>query len=193
MKRLVVLVSGFGSNLQAILNACADGRLPAQVAAVISNKADAFGLQRAIDAGVPGVAVPFYKELHLNRAGYDEVLADVISRYEPDLVILAGWMRILTPGFVQRFAGKMVNLHPALPGTFPGAHGIDDAFAAYQRGEVNKTGVMVHWVDEGVDTGPLIACEEVPIDLEDTLETLAKRVHAVEHRLIVDALAKVLA
>ncbi len=193
MKQLVVLVSGFGSNLQAILDACARGELAAhaQVSAVVSNKADAFGLQRAIDGGIPAIALPFYKDLHFNRAGYDEVLADVIAPYAPDLIVCAGWMRIFSPAFVQRFAGKIINIHPALPGMFPGAHGIADAYAAFQRGEITKTGVMVHWVDERVDTGPVIACEEVPIEPGDILPDLEKRVHAAEHRLIVHAIGQV--
>ncbi len=108
MKRLVVLISGFGSNLQAIIDACAHGELAthAEVVAVFSNKADAFGLQRAIDAGIPAIALPFYKDLHFNRAGYDEVLADVIAQYSPDLIVCAGWMRIFSPAFVRTIRGQ---------------------------------------------------------------------------------------
>lgn len=188
MKRLVVLVSGYGSNLQAILDACARGDLPAQVVAVVSNKAEAFGLQRAIDARVPAVALPFCKELHFNRAGYDEVLADVIEPYQPDWIVCAGWMRIFSPGFVQRFFGQIINLHPALPGTFPGAHAIQDAFAAFQRGVIHCTGAMVHFVDEGVDTGPVIATAQVQILATDSLADLERRMHEAERRLLVQAL-----
>ena len=190
LKKLVVLVSGFGSNLQAILDACVGGVLPAQVVAVVSNKLDAFALQRAREAGVPAVALPFSKDVHLDRAGYDAMLADVIEQHAPDLIVLAGWMRLFSAGFVQRFAGKIINIHPALPGMFPGAHGIADAFAAFQRGEIDKTGVMVHYIDEGVDTGPVIAVEAVPIFADDTLASLEQRVHAVEHRLVVEAIHK---
>lgn len=193
MKRLVVLVSGFGTNLQAILDACADGQLPAQVAAVISNKAGAFALQRAIDAHVPAIALPFYNDLHINRAGYDEVLADVVDEHAPDLIVCAGWMRIFSPGFVRRFAGRIINLHPALPGAFPGAHGIEDAFNAFQRGEIAKTGVMVHYVDEGVDTGAVIMATEVPIHTGDSLKDLEERVHAAEHVLLINAIRQVIA
>jgi phosphoribosylglycinamide formyltransferase-1 len=185
MKRLVVLISGYGSNLQAILDACRRGELPAKVVAVISNKADAFGLQRAIDAGVPAIPLPFYRDLHFDRAGYDEVLADVIESYRPDLIVCAGWMRILGPAFVRRFAGKIINLHPALPGTFPGTRSIAEAFEAFQRGEIQHTGVMVHYVDEGVDTGPVIATCEVPIYPTDSLQDLERRVHETEHKLLV--------
>jgi formyltetrahydrofolate-dependent phosphoribosylglycinamide formyltransferase len=188
LKRLVVLVSGFGTNLQAILDACSRGELPAQVVAVISNRADAFGLQRAIDAHVPAIALPFYKDLHINRAGYDEVLAEVVDQHRPDLIVCAGWMRIFSPGFVRRFAGKIINIHPALPGTFPGAHSIEDAFNAFRRGEIAKTGVMVHFVDEGVDTGPVIETTEVPIQPSDSLKDLEARVHAAEHALLISAI-----
>jgi formyltetrahydrofolate-dependent phosphoribosylglycinamide formyltransferase len=192
LKRLVVLVSGFGSNLQAIIDACVRNELNASLVAVISNKADAFGLQRAIDASIPAVALPFYKDLHLNRAGYDEVLGDVIATYAPNLIVCAGWMRIFSPAFVRRFAAQIINIHPALPGTFPGAHGIADAFAAFQRGEIMHTGVMVHYVDDGVDTGPVIVSEAVPIHSDDSLASLEQRIHTVEHRLIVDAIRRAL-
>ncbi len=137
---------------------------------------------------MPAIALPFGKDIHHDRAGYDTVLGDVIEQHAPDLIVCAGWMRIFSPDFVRRFDGKLINIHPALPGTFPGAHGIADAFAAFQRGKVAQTGVMVHMVDKGVDTGPVIAVEEVPIRADDTLESLEQRVHAVEHRLIVEAL-----
>lgn len=192
MKRLVVLISGYGSNLQAILDACRRGDLPARVVAVISNKADAFGLQRAIDAGVPAIPLPFYKDLHLDRVGYDEVLAEVIEQYQPDLIVCAGWMRILSPAFVQRFAGKIINLHPALPGMFPGTHSVEAAYHAFRRGEIEHTGVMVHYVDEGVDTGPVIATRDVPIYPTDTLKDLEQRVHEAEHQLLVAAIREVI-
>jgi phosphoribosylglycinamide formyltransferase 1 len=190
--RLVVLISGNGTNLQAILDACASGSLPARVAAVISNKSDAFGLERARLAGVPAVVQPKPKEQ--DRREYDSLLADVAAYYKADWVILAGWMRVLSSNFLGRFPNRVINLHPALPGTFPGTHAIDRAFEAFGRGEIRSTGVMVHLVpDEGVDSGPVLAQEEVPIHPEDTLESLEARVHGVEHRLLVDAIRKVLA
>lgn len=192
MKRLVVLISGYGSNLQAILDACRSGALSAQVVAVISNRADAFGLQRAIDAGVPAIPLPFCKDLHFDRAGYDEVLAEVIEQYQPDLIVCAGWMRILSPPFVRRFAGKIINLHPALPGMFPGTRSIEAAYQAFRRGEIQRTGVMVHYVDEGVDTGPVIATREVPIYSTDTLKDLEERIHAAEHELLMAAIRAVI-
>jgi formyltetrahydrofolate-dependent phosphoribosylglycinamide formyltransferase len=185
--KIVVLVSGHGSNLQAILDACASGELNARVAAVISNKRDAYGLERAQRANVPAVVKPKFKEQ--DRRAYDAELADLVASYQPDWVVLAGWMRVLSSAFLDRFPQRVVNLHPALPGTFPGTHAIDRAYAAYRAGEIDRTGVMVHLVpDEGVDDGPVLAQAIVPIQPDDTLETLEARVHAVEHRLLVDTL-----
>jgi phosphoribosylglycinamide formyltransferase-1 len=185
--RLVVLISGSGTNLQAILDACKAGTLPAEVAAVVSNKRDAFGLERAQRAGVPAVARPRPKEQ--DRRDYDAQLADLVASYKPDWVILAGWMRVLSSNFINRFPGRIMNLHPALPGTFPGTHAIERAFEAFTKGGIQGTGVMVHLVpDEGVDCGPVLLQEAVPILPEDTLETLETRIHSVEHRLLVAAI-----
>ncbi len=184
---LVILISGNGSNLQAILDACASGELNAQVVAVISNKRDAYGLERAKRANVPAIAKPKPKEL--NRRSYDAELADLVASYQADWVVLAGWMRVLSSVFLDLFPNHVVNLHPALPGTFPGTHAIERAYEAYQAGEINHTGVMVHLVpDEGVDDGPVLAQEIVPIDVDDTLESLEARIHAVEHRVLVNTL-----
>ena len=150
--RLVVLISGNGSNLQAILDACASGELPASVVCVISNKADAYGLVRAKNAGVE--AVHFPKLENESRNDYDARLSVYVSTCLPDYVVLAGWMRILTSSFLNQFPNRVVNLHPALPDTFPGAHAIERAYEAYQRGEIQHTGIMVHLVpDQGVDNG----------------------------------------
>lgn len=184
---IVVLISGHGSNLQAILDACASGELNARVAAVISNKRDAYGLERARRANVPAIVKPKPKEL--DRRVYDAELADLVAAHQPAWVVLAGWMRVLSSAFLDRFPRRVVNLHPALPGTFPGTHAIDRAYAAYRAGEIDHTGVMVHLVpDEGVDDGPVLAQEIVPINSDDTLESLETRLHAVEHRLLVDTL-----
>ena len=189
--RLVVLISGSGSNLQAILDACADGQLPAQVAAVFSNKADAYGLERAAQAGVPAIVFP--KEKAADRRAYDAQLAQAVRAYQPDWIVLAGWMRLLSANFLDVFPGRVINLHPALPGTFPGTHAIQQALQAYQCGEITHTGVMVHLVpDEGVDSGPVLAQEIVPINPEDTLEQLEARVHQTEHHLLVQTLRTLL-
>lgn len=190
-QRLAVLISGYGSNLQAILDACQSGALPAQVAAVIADKPGAYGLERARLAGVPALARP--KPREQERRQYDAGLAELVSAYRPDWVILAGWMRILTQAFLDCFPNRVINLHPALPGTFPGTHAIQRAYEAYRRGEIRHTGVMVHLVpDEGVDSGPVLSQEIVPITPEDSLETLEERVHGVEHALLIRTLKNLL-
>lgn len=189
--RLVVLISGNGSNLQAILDACAQGALPAQVVAVISNKRDAYGLERAKQAGIEAVALP--KPKAIDRLEYDAQLAQMVGTYKPDWVVLAGWLRVLSPTFLNHFPNRVVNLHPALPGTFPGLHAIERAWEAHCQTQLAQTGVMVHMVpDEGVDVGPVLAQETVPILADDTLETLEARIHGVEHRLLVDTLRTLL-
>ena len=188
MTRLVVLASGGGTNLQAVLDACADGRLPAGVAAVVSNKAGSGALQRAADAGVPYVHVaPHPGE---PRSDYDARLADIVSGFDPDWVVLAGWMRLLSMSFLGWFPGMVVNLHPALPGQLPGVDAIERAWREAQNGQRDHTGVMVHLVpDEGIDDGPVLATATVSIHPSDTLESLTNRVHGVEHRLLVETLA----
>lgn len=186
--RLVVLASGGGTNLQAIMDACREGVLDAEVVGVVSNRSDAFALRRAGDAGIPTAVVPVDGR---SRAIYDGVLAHVVGDYEPDLVVLAGWMRVLTDAFVSRF--DVINIHPALPGAFPGIGAIERSFAAWQNGEISEGGVMVHWVpDSGVDDGPVIAQRSVSFVEGDTLETFEQRVHDVEHELFVAALDAVL-
>ncbi len=147
--------------MQAILDACKSGELNAEVVSVISNKADAYGLTRAKNTGVD--AIHFPKLENESRNEYDARLADYVSTCLPDYVIFAGWMRILTSSFLGHFPNRVVNLHPALPDTFPGTYAIERAFEAYQRGEIKHTGIMVHFVpDEGVDNGPVLATEIVP-------------------------------
>jgi phosphoribosylglycinamide formyltransferase 1 len=190
--RLVVLISGNGSNLQAILDACTASELDAEVISVISNKADAYGLTRARNAGIE--TIYFAKLENESRRDYDSRLADYVTGKLPDYIVLAGWMRILTPAFLSNFPNHVVNLHPALPDTFPGTHAIERAFEAYQRGEIKHTGIMVHLVpDEGVDNGPVLATEIVPINKDDTLVTLETRVHETEHELLVKTLKSILA
>jgi len=183
----VLLISGFGSNLQAVLDAVRDGELPAQVCGVVSNKSGAYGLERARLAGILTAVLVFKKDQE--RTGYDGQLADIVAAFQPDWVILAGWMRILSATFLNRFPGRVVNLHPALPGMFPGTHAIERAFAAYRAGEIEHTGVMVHLVpDDGVDSGEVLNQKIVPIDPQDTLESLEERIHRVEHALLVETL-----
>jgi len=189
--RFVVLISGNGSNLQAILDACKSGELPASVVSVISNKADAYGLTRAQNAGAE--AIHFAKLENESRRDYDARLANYIITKQPDYIILAGWMRLLTSAFLEHFPNRVINLHPALPNTFPGTHAIERAFAAHQLGEINHTGIMVHLVpDEGVDNGPVLATELVPIHPTDTLESLEARIHKIEHTLLISTLKTLL-
>jgi len=195
MINLAVLISGNGSNLQAILDAVDGGDLPGvRVALVVSNRKEAYGIQRAFKRGVPVVYFPKlpYTNAGRPRADYDADLARIVQSFDVDWVVQAGWMHIFTDAFICVFPNRILNLHPALPGMFPGAHAIADAFAAYQRVEIAHTGVMVHLVpDEAVDAGPVIAQEAVPILPDDTLETLEARIHAVEHRLLVSAIRTV--
>ena len=192
LSRLVILISGNGSNLQAILDACASGELAATVVSVISNKADAYGLTRARSAGVE--AIYFDKLENESRRDYDARLAEYLTTCLPDYVILAGWMRLLTSAFLDHFPNRVINLHPALPGMFPGTQAIERAFEAYQHGEIDHTGVMVHLVpDEGVDNGPVLATEIVPIHPTDTLGSLQIRLHRIEHRLLIQTLKTTIA
>ncbi len=188
---IVVLISGNGSNLQALIDAIRMRALDATIACVVSNRKAAFGLVRAEKAGIPTRYFPLkpYLDVGRTRAEYDADLAALVAAYKPDWVVLAGWMHILSAAFVGRFPYRVVNLHPALPGKFPGAHAIEEAFAAFQRGEIKQTGCMVHLVpDEAVDAGPVIGTAEVPIYRTDTLEMLANRMHQAEHKLLVQSL-----
>ncbi len=189
--RLAVLISGNGTNLQAIIDACSSGLLHAQVVVVATNQKTAYGLERAKNAGIPTLL----KEMnpHQNRKEYDEQLAAEIVAYSPDWVVLAGWMRILTQKFIEKFPDQVINIHPALPGTFIGTHAIERAFHAFKNGEISETGVMVHLVpDEGVDCGPILAQESITIDPSDTLESLEERIHQVEHELLIQTLGQLI-
>jgi phosphoribosylglycinamide formyltransferase-1 len=182
------MASGNGSNLQAILDACADGRLPAQVVAVVSDQPAAPALARGRRAGVTAHAVP--RGEGEARRDFDARLAAVVGAAEPDWVVLAGWMRILTMSFLSHFPSRVVNLHPALPGEHPGTRAVERAHAAWRAGGPARTGVMVHLVpDEGIDDGPVLATAEVPILAGDSLDDLSARVHAAEHTLLVATLA----
>jgi len=187
IQRLALLISGNGSNLQAVLDAADEGFLPIQVCVVVSNRPGAYGLERARLAAVPTAVLE--KSPGQKRVEYDRELATLVEAYHPDWIILAGWMRLLSSTFLNRFPGRVVNLHPALPGTFPGTDAIQKAFIAFHNREITHTGVMVHLVpDEGIDNGPVLAQEIVPIYPADSLEQLEKRIHLVEHRLLVETI-----
>jgi phosphoribosylglycinamide formyltransferase-1 len=187
-RRIVVLASGSGSNLQAIIDACDSGRIDGAVTHVVSDRREAFALQRAAAAGILTTHLP--RGDGESRADYDTRLADVVEAEQADIVVLAGWMRILTMSFLSRFPERVVNLHPALPGELPGTDAVARAYEQARRGERTSTGVMVHLVpDEGVDDGPVLGTTSVPILADDTLDSLTNRVHDAEHRLLVDVLA----
>jgi phosphoribosylglycinamide formyltransferase 1 len=188
--RIVVLVSGNGSNLQAILDACSSGQLGADVVGVVSNNPDAYALRRATDAEVPAVALVAHKGE--DRRDYDARLADIVSGLGADWVVLAGWLRILTVPFLGWFPGRVINLHPSLPGDLVGMHAIERAYDEGLAGTRTSTGVMVHLVpDEGVDNGPVLATAVVALIPGEPLADFETRMHAVEHQLLVRTLAAV--
>jgi phosphoribosylglycinamide formyltransferase-1 len=178
MCRIVVLISGHGSNLQALIDAERQGELGGgQIVAVLSNRADAFGLVRARKIGIP-TEVLSHKDFP-ERAAFDAALMARIDAHRPDLVVLAGFMRILTPAFVQHYAGRLINIHPSLLPKYPGMH---THARAIEAGEIEH-GATVHFVTEGVDEGPIILQGRVPVLPDDTPETLQQRVHAIEHQI----------
>jgi phosphoribosylglycinamide formyltransferase-1 len=172
---IAVLISGSGSNLQAIIDASERGDIPCRVGIVISNKADAYGLVRAKKHGIPTEVVA-HKEF-ATREDFDARLVEVIRGSGVDLVCLAGFMRILTPVFVRAFPNRILNIHPALLPSFPGTHGPGQALAY----GVRFSGCTVHFLDEGVDTGPIIVQAIVPVYDDDTEDTLAARILVQEH------------
>jgi phosphoribosylglycinamide formyltransferase 1 len=179
---LGVLVSGNGTNLQAILDAVAEGSLNARVRVVISNRADAHALERARSAGVSAVCIPHRD--HGTRESFDAALVARLREAGASFIVLAGFMRVLTPVFLDAFAGKILNIHPALLPAFPGVDAIGQAIAY----GVKVTGCTVHFVDAGVDTGPIVMQRAVPVHEGDTAQTLAARVHEQEHSALVEVL-----
>jgi phosphoribosylglycinamide formyltransferase-1 len=179
--RVGVLISGSGTNLQALIDASASGYLDAEIAVVVSNKHDAFGLERARRAGVPAVVVD--RTRYDSSAAYNAAIADVLKEHGVGLVVMAGYMRLLGKEVLAAFPNRVMNLHPSLLPAFAGASGIKDAF---EYG-VKVTGVTVHFADEHLDHGPIICQEPVRVEEGDTLSTLEAKIHEVEHRLIVEA------
>lgn len=174
---IVVLVSGSGSNLQAIIDAIAAGRLDANIRAVISNRDDAFGLQRAHQAGITTRVIRHQD--YTSRATFDNALRHTIDRFSPELVVLAGFMRILTDDFVNHFHGQLINIHPSLLPAFPGLNTHRQALAA----GMTEHGASIHFVTNQLDGGPVISQIRVPVLADDSVETLAQRVLLAEHRL----------
>jgi phosphoribosylglycinamide formyltransferase 1 len=177
--RLVVLISGSGTLLQALIDACADPAYGAQVVAVGSDRPNVQGLQRALRANIP----TFVQSLqdHASRAAWDNALTADVAAYEPDLVISAGFMKLVGPEFLARFEGRMINTHPTLLPSFPGVHGPRDALAY----GVKITGATVFLVDSGVDSGVILDQRAVPVADDDTVETLHQRIKVVEREMLV--------
>ncbi len=177
MRVLAVLCSGSGTNLQAIINAIRAKELSARIAVVISDNPAAFALRRAADAGIATVVVD--QKLFPTRAEADTEIARHLARYAVELVVLAGYMRILTSALVRQYRNRIINIHPALLPAFKGSHAVRDAL----RAKVSVTGVTVHVVTEELDSGPIIMQREVAVYDGDTEETLLARIHTVEHVL----------
>jgi len=174
---IAVLISGSGSNLQAIIDASERGEIPARVGVVVSNKADAYGLVRAKHHGIPTEVVEH--RAFPTREAFDARLVEVVRSHGADLVCLAGFMRVVTPVFLRAFPQRILNIHPALLPSFPGTHGPKQAL---EYG-VRFSGCTVHFLDEGVDTGPVIVQAVVPVYEDDTEESLAERILKEEHRI----------
>ncbi len=177
MKNIVILISGRGSNMEAVVRAAREQQWPARIAAVISNRADAAGLAFAASHGIATAVVP--NKDYATRDQFDAALQTVIDGYAPDLVVLAGFMRILTPQFVEHYAGRMLNIHPSLLPAFPGLATHAQALAA----GVPEHGATVHFVTAELDHGPMVAQAAVPVLPDDTVDTLSARVLEQEHEL----------
>lgn len=176
-RNIVVLISGSGTNLQAIIDACKEGRINASISAVISNKADAYGLERAQQAAINTVFIN--PKDYADRENYDLALADEIEQQQADLIVMAGFMRILSPAFVERFKGKMLNIHPSL---LPKYQGLNTHQRAIDAND-DEHGCSVHFVTAELDGGPVVLQAKVPIFEEDSTEELAARVQAQEHAI----------
>ena len=185
-KRIAVLISGSGSNLQALIDACAEPDYPAEIALVLSNKADAFGLTRATNANLKTHVIS-HKDF-ASREGFDAAMDEVLHAHQVELICLAGFMRVLTPGFVAHWQGRMINIHPSLLPNHKGLHTHQRALDAGDK----EAGCTVHWVAEEVDGGDIIMQARVPVLPNDTAETLAARVLKEEHRIYPLALRHVI-
>ncbi len=176
-KRIAVLISGNGSNLQAIIDAIQEKKLDAEIAVVVSNKVDAYGLTRAKNVNIPTEVIE--KSAEISREDYDLLLKNCLLKYSPDSIILSGFMRILSKEFVEFFDGRVLNLHPALLPKYPGLNTYERAIKAGDK----EHGSTVHIVTADLDAGPIVLQEALPIFPEDTAETLKQRTQALEHQL----------
>jgi phosphoribosylglycinamide formyltransferase-1 len=185
MSRIGILISGRGSNFEAIADNIAAGTIPAEIAVVISNRPDARGLHAAHGRGLNSVTIP---SKGLDREAYDRMLLDELRKHQVDLVCLAGFMRLLSGTFIRAFSNRILNIHPSLLPAFPG---LDAQHQALEHG-VKITGCTVHFVDEHLDAGPIILQAAVPVHDSDTVETLSARILAEEHRIYSEAIRIVL-
>jgi phosphoribosylglycinamide formyltransferase-1 len=183
--QVAVFASGNGSNFQALIDAAREGRLGADIRLLVCDKPNAFAVRRAEAAGIP--AYVFRPRDYPSREAYEKEILAELERRGIELVVLAGYMRIVTSVLVDAYAGRMVNIHPSLLPAFPGVNAIRQALDY----GVKVTGVTVHFVDGGVDTGPIIAQEALAVEENDTEETLAERIHRVEHRLLPEVVRKI--
>lgn len=181
--RLVVLASGAGTLLQALLDARADSSYPAEVVAVVSDRSDTQALVRAGRHGIPVDVVAMTE--FVDRGAWDRALGETVVAHRPDLVVLAGFMKILSPEFLLRFGGRVINTHPGLLPAYPGAHAVRDAL----NSGTSMTGASVIWVDEGIDTGTVIAHTEVPVLAGDDETRLHERIKVVEREMLVRVVA----
>ena len=180
MKNIAVLVSGRGSNLQAIMDAIDRGEINGRIVAVVSNRKDAYALERARQRNIPAIFIDHRRKA---RKDFEEEIIQALKPYSPDLIVLAGFMRILTPHFVSAYRGRIMNIHPALLPSFPGTHAQKDAL----EWGVKVTGCTVHFVDEVTDHGPIIIQRAVEVMENDTVETLAARILEQEHKAFPEA------
>jgi phosphoribosylglycinamide formyltransferase-1 len=185
--RVAVFASGSGSNFQRIIDLTQQGKLNITLSLLVCDKATAGAIERANKAGIPTYV--FSPKNYASREAYEAEIVAELHRLDIDLIVLAGYMRLITNVLVDPFYGRMINIHPALLPAFPGAHGIEDAFNA----GVSETGCTVHFVDNGMDTGPIIAQQKIEVKPDDTLETLSERMHKAEHQLypeVIDWISK---
>jgi phosphoribosylglycinamide formyltransferase 1 len=183
---IVILISGSGSNLQAIIDAAKQNELPVEIRAVISNRPDAKGLQRATRAGLRTEVIDHTQ--YENRAAFDAALKDCIDQFQPGLVVLAGFMRLLTDELVNHHLGRMFNIHPSLLPVLKGLNTHARALEAFKAGEIQEHGASVHFVTAELDGGPVIVQASVPIETDDSTETLAARVLESEHQIYPQAI-----
>ncbi|MFV9511473.1 phosphoribosylglycinamide formyltransferase [Tepidibacillus sp. LV47] len=181
MKKIAVFASGYGSNFQSLVNAEKEGKLHAHIALLVTDRPDSYVVERAKKEGIPIFA--FRPKEFINKSQYEQMIIQKLQEYKIDWIVLAGYMRIVGKDLLEAYPNQIINLHPSLLPSFPGKNAIEQA---YQYG-VKWTGVTVHFVDDGIDTGPILLQEVVEIRDDDTIETLEERIHQVEHQLLVKA------